>query len=200
MLRLPRVRRLVLSRLRSSSAAGDVVEVAADRPLSMELEAEVSAICCWRKGEEPTESGTETESRQPSLDKAGMEFCCEEEGRDEGGNSEGGPKRVVSCCCCCCICMAGLEGPPAEGGRVPGTGPTPRFVCKFFLAISAFNTAPFSISTLLPCKTSLADNASSLVRNFAKPIICLRWGRLRVLEEVASAGFGAARGRPVERL
>ena len=48
----------------------------------------------------------------------------------------------------------------------------PRFVCRFFLAISALRTHPRSISTLRPLSVSFAATASATVANFAKPIIC----------------------------
>lgn len=46
----------------------------------------------------------------------------------------------------------------------------PRRVCKFFFAISAFNTHPRSVSTLRPNSKSRASKASFLVRNLANPI------------------------------
>lgn len=46
----------------------------------------------------------------------------------------------------------------------------PLLICKFFFAISAFNTVPFSWSIFLPLKTSIASSASKRVRNLANPI------------------------------
>lgn len=46
----------------------------------------------------------------------------------------------------------------------------PRLMCKFFLAISALSTVPFSWSIFLPLRTSIASRASRRVRNLANPI------------------------------